>query len=179
MRRLLRTTIRLFQTLAIVMLALLAYLIVRGALGEQPVHALPEYSPRTGETCAACHVSAGGGGPRTLPGMLWAARGRPDEMPLLPGLLIAPGVTDGLELYDVGCAGCHGYSRDGLFAIGLANGEIPRAALRNFTRNGIPELGMPAFEGQFTDAQLESLLDFLIALGVIDQSRFSIRQEAA
>lgn len=152
---------RFGQTLVVVMLAFAVYFSVRLALGERPAHALPEYSPRTGEPCATCHVSAGGGGPRTLRGMLWAARGRPDEVPGLPGNLTAPGVEDGVELYDIACAGCHGRSGEGLFGIGLAERGISRVAVRSFVRDGIPELGMPAFGGQFTPEQLETLAEFV------------------
>ena len=147
------------------MLALVVYFSVRLALGEQPAHALPEYAPRTGEPCATCHVSAGGGGPRTLRGMLWAARGRPDEVPQLPGNLIAPGVEAGIELYDVACAGCHGRNGEGLFGINLADRDISETAVRSFIRNGIPELGMPSFGGQFTPEQLETLSEFVAQMG--------------
>ena len=68
----------------------------------------PEYATLTGEGCATCHVSPGGGGPRTLRGLLWAVRGKPAKVPTLPGVLIAPNVTDGAELYDIACAACHG-----------------------------------------------------------------------
>ncbi len=64
------TLIRFAQYLAIAALALGVTLWV----AAQPVHALPEYAARTGESCATCHVSPGGGGPRTLRGLLWAAR---------------------------------------------------------------------------------------------------------
>jgi len=161
MRRLTRNITRLGQSFIIVMLALVVYFSVRLALGERPVHALPEYAPRTGEPCATCHVSAGGGGPRTLRGMLWAARGRPDDIPDLPGTLIAPGVDAGVELYDIACAGCHGRNGEGLYGISLAGRGISQAAVRSFIRDGIPELGMPAFAGQFTPEQLNSLSKFV------------------
>lgn len=153
--------VRAAQTFAIVAIALVAYFSVRLWLGERPAHALSEYAARTGESCGTCHVSAGGGGPRTLRGMLWAARGRPDTIPELPGQLIAPGVGDGMALYDVACAGCHGFGEEGLVAMGLAGRGISRAATRSFIQRGIPDLGMPAFEGQFTPEQLEALLLFV------------------
>lgn len=166
MKRFIRSLTRFAQITAVILIAFIAYAGVRALFGAPPVHSLPEYSPRTGETCAACHVSAGGGGPRTLRGLLWAAQGRPDQIPTLPGLLAAPeNVVDGLELYDIACAGCHGYSRSGLFAIGLVNSGISKAAVRSFTVNGIPELNMPAFEGQFTDEQLDALVQFVADLG--------------
>jgi len=161
MRRLTRNLTRFGQSFILVLLALVVYFSVRMALGEQPVHALPEYAPRTGEPCATCHVSAGGGGPRTLRGMLWAARGRPDEVPDLPGNQIAPGVETGVDLYDVACAGCHGRNGEGLFGIGLTGLGISQAAVRSFVRDGIPELGMPAFGDQLTPEQLQTLSEFV------------------
>jgi mono/diheme cytochrome c family protein len=59
------TPIRFAQHLAIVDPALGVTLWA----AAQPVHALPEYAARTGEACATCHVSPGGGGPRAGP--LW------------------------------------------------------------------------------------------------------------
>lgn len=168
MRSLTRKLTRFGQTFIIVLLALSVYLVVRLALGEQPVHALPEYAVRTGEPCATCHVSAGGGGPRTLRGMLWAARGRPDEVPELPGNLLAPGVETGVELYDVACAGCHGSNGEGLFGISLAERGISKSAVRSFVRNGIPELGMPSFAGQFTPEQLDTLAGFVAQMSAGD-----------
>lgn len=164
MQSLLSSSIRFLQILAVALLALFVYLGLRLSMGERPVHALPEYSARTGEPCATCHVSAGGGGPRTMRGLLWAARGRPDQLPELPGFLIAPGVSDGSELYDIACAGCHGFSGEGLFGIGLAQRNISRPAIRSFVVRGLPDLGMPAFEGQFTAEQLEALTQFVAEL---------------
>jgi mono/diheme cytochrome c family protein len=158
-------SVRAAQTITIVAIALVAYFSVRLWLGERPAHALSEYASRTGESCGTCHVSAGGGGPRTLRGLLWSARGRPDMVPELPGQLLAPGVQDGLELYDVACAGCHGYDEAGLLAMGLAGRGISRAANRSFIVRGIPDLGMPAFEGQFTPEQLEALVRFVTEMG--------------
>ncbi len=74
-------------------------------------------------------------------------------------------MDDGLELYDIGCAGCHGYGGEGLVGIDLARREMSRASIRSFIVRGIPELDMPAFEGQFTDAQLDALVDFVAAMG--------------
>lgn len=157
---------RTARILILAMVAFTVYMAVTFWLGgERTAHALPEYATRTGEPCAACHVNAGGGGPRTLRGLLWAARGRPDAIPSLPGLLIAPNETDGLELYDIACSGCHGYSGEGLFGVDLANRGISKASTRSFIVRGLPDLGMPAFAAQFTDGQLEALVDFVVALG--------------
>lgn len=132
--------------------------------GSQPVYALPEYAARTGEPCAACHVSAGGGGPRTLRGMLWAARGKPDKLPSLPGMLIAPRITDGQELYQIACSGCHGQKGEGMFAMGLVNTNISQPAVGDIILNGIPKMGMPSFENQFTHDQFESLVTYITGL---------------
>jgi mono/diheme cytochrome c family protein len=158
-------SVRAAQTITIVAIALVAYFSVRLWLGEPSAHALSEYASRTGESCGTCHVSAGGGGPRTLRGLLWSARGRPDMVPELPGQLLAPGVQDGLVLYDVACAGCHGYDEAGLLAMGLAGRGISRAANRSFIVRGIRDLGMPAFDGQFTPEQLEALVRFVTEMG--------------
>ena len=105
--------LRLAQMSLILAMALITYFGIRVWLeNEQAAHALPEFTERTSEPCAACHVNPGGGGPRTLRGLLWAARGRPDDIPPLPGKLISPDITDGLELYDIACAGCHGSRHD-------------------------------------------------------------------
>jgi cytochrome c553 len=163
--KLTRKIIRLIQTISIIALGLGAYFGIQAFLGERTAHALPEFATRTGEPCAACHVSPGGGGPRTLRGLLWAARGRPDAVPQFPGLLVAPGVAEGSELYDIACAGCHGFSGEGLFGINLAGIGISKAAARTFISQGIPELDMPAFEGQFTEDQLDTLAAFVQQLG--------------
>lgn len=151
-------------------IGLLTLLAVGLIFGEKPAHALPEFADRTGEPCAVCHVNPGGGGPRTLRGMLWSAQGNPDEVPILENVLIAPGVSEGLELYDLACAGCHGASGEGLFGptitgTGLTDIKIESAILRGRQRSG-----MPGFEGQFTDEQLAALVEYVagIASGRID-----------
>lgn len=141
-----------------------AAILVSGLLTyERPVHALPEYASRTNEACGACHVNPGGGGPRTMAGLLWSAQGNPDEMPAL-NIPIAPGVTGGQELYDIACAGCHGLSGEGLFGTpivgsGLRDRKIETAILRGRERSG-----MPAYEGRLTDEQLAALVEFTAGL---------------
>ncbi len=164
MKRLPIGLIRFVQYAVAALLAVVLFAAVTLLAGARPVYALPEYAARTGEACATCHVSPGGGGPRTLRGLLWAARGRPNSVPPLPGVLIAPGVSDGSELYDIACAACHGPKGDGIFAIGLAGTRISRPAIRSFVVKGIPLSGMPAFKGQFTDTQLEALTTFVAGL---------------
>jgi len=129
-----------------------------------PGHALPEYAARTNESCATCHVSPGGGGPRTLRGMLWAARGKPDQVPDLPGVLIAPGVSDGAELYDITCAACHGARGEGLFGVALTNSGLPDNKVRTQILNGRVRSGMPAFKGKFTAQQLDALVKYVAGL---------------
>lgn len=166
MKRLPSGISRFLQLLTVAGIAVGVYLLLRTVIGGPPtVHALPEFTTRTGEPCVACHVNPGGGGPRTLPGLLWAAQGRPDEVPTFPGLLLAPGVTRGIELYDIGCAGCHGYSGEGLFGNDLAGSGITKAQARSFIVRGIPELEMPSFAGQYTDEQLDTLSEFVASLG--------------
>ena len=164
MRWLFPVLIRSGQYLIIVVMALSVFWVVTLWAGSRPAHALPEYATRTGEPCATCHVNPGGGGPRTLRGLLWSARGKADAVPQLPGMLAAPGVTDGGELYDIACAGCHGRKGEGLFAINLAGIGVSERAIRSFVVRGIPRSGMPAFESQFTDAQLDALVTFVAGL---------------
>jgi len=161
MNRYFSRLIRITQIFIIVTLATVVYFGITFQSGASPAHALPEYSTRTSEPCATCHVNPGGGGPRTLRGLLWAARGRPDAVPIIPGLLIAPGVTNGADLYDIACAGCHGLQGEGLFGIGLVNTGVPKVAIQTFIQQGLVPLGMPGFEGQFTDEQLDTLVDFV------------------
>lgn len=154
---------RYLQSLAIAGIAVFIFLII--ASRTQPVRALPEYAEHTGESCATCHVNPGGGGPRTLRGALWAARGKPDQVPVLPGVLLAPGVTDGAELYEIACSTCHGPSGEGLFGSELANSSLGNDGIIRFNiLKGRLRSGMPAFEGMFTDSQLQALVDYVVAL---------------
>lgn len=164
MKRLSVGLIRLIRFLSIITLVFVVVISVM-LIGDVPAtHALPEYADLTGEGCATCHVSPGGGGPRTLRGLVWAVRGKPAKVPTLPGVLIAPNVTDGAELYDIACAACHGKKAEGLFAIGLVGIDISKISTRSFIERGIPRSGMPSFEGQFTDDQLSALVDFVTGL---------------
>jgi len=161
-RFVLRSQARLYS-LALA-LTMLAFMLIMLWVSSKQAHALPEYSVRTGESCAACHVNPGGGGPRTLRGLLWSARGRPDQVPELPGILIAPRVEDGVELYEIACGGCHGNKAEGLSAMSLINTGISEVSIRSFTLRGIPSLGMPGFEGLFTEDQLEKLVGYVTGL---------------
>ncbi len=146
----------------------LAVVIVFGAVSlitpATPVHALPEFAARTGEACGTCHISPGGGGPRTLRGMLWAARGKPDAVPELPNILRAPGVKDGSELYDIACSACHGSKGEGLFGAQLAETSLKPSKIKSTILRGRKRSGMPPFKGQFSDAQLEALVNFVAGL---------------
>lgn len=130
----------------------------------ESAHALPEYSGRTGESCSTCHVNPGGGGPRTMRGLVWAARGRADAVPELPGVLLAPGVEDGEELYQIACASCHGKYGEGMFGLKLIYSGVNEAKIRGNILRGRLQSGMPSFDGQFTAAQLQALIDYSFAL---------------
>jgi mono/diheme cytochrome c family protein len=141
-----------------------ATILVSGLLTyEQPVHALPEYSSRTNEACGACHVNPGGGGPRTMAGLMWSAQGNPDVLPVLD-INMAPGVTDGAELYDIGCAGCHGLSGEGLFGTAIVGSGLRGRKIETAIVRGRERSGMPAYEGQLTDEQLMVLVDYVAGL---------------
>ena len=149
------------KILAITGLAFLAFLVIGHV---SAAYALPEYARRTGEPCATCHVNPGGGGPRTLRGMLWAAKGKPDAVPPLPGVLLAPGVTKGSELFEIACSTCHGLQGQGLFGIQLADSGLPANKIRSTVLSGRVISGMPSFTGMFTDAQLQALVDYAFSL---------------
>jgi mono/diheme cytochrome c family protein len=163
----------LLQSLQIVTLAfigLIVFFAIGVMVGERPAHALPEYAQRTGESCAVCHVNPGGGGPRTLRGILWSAQGSPDQVPDLGNVLVAQGVGDGAELYDIACAGCHGAMGEGLFGNAIILSGVQASKVESSILRGRERSGMPAFEGRFTDAQLEALVDYVtgIASGKIE-----------
>ena len=162
--------IRFFQLLLSAILGLGVFLAIGFFDSIQPVHALPEYTSRTGEACATCHVNPGGGGPRTLRGLLWAAQGRPDEVGELANILIAPGVSDGLELYDIACASCHGSSGEGLFGAALVGSGLQESKISSSILRGRERSGMPAYEGQFTEEQLAILVQYVADLssGIIN-----------
>jgi len=154
--------IHYLQLLAIAGIAVFIFLAI--ASWSRPVHALPEYAKRTSESCATCHVNPGGGGPRTLRGALWAARGKPDQVPNLPGVLLAPGVTDGAELFEIACSTCHGLNGEGLFGKEIANSGLKDNKIRANILSGRLQSGMPSFEGMFTAAQLQALVDYAVSL---------------
>ena len=105
-------------------------------------------------------MSPGGGGPRPRRGLLWAARGRPDQVPTLPNVLLAPGISDGAELYDIACAACHGLQGEGIFGKPLANSGLAKGKIKSAIKRGRERSGMPPFEDQLPDEQLDALVDF-------------------
>lgn len=154
--------IHYLQLLAIAGIAVFVFLVI--ASQSNPAHALPEYAKRTGESCATCHVNPGGGGPRNLRGALWSARGKPDQVPNLPGVLLAPGVTNGAELFEIACSTCHGLHGEGLFGKEIANTGLKDNKIRSNILKGRLQSGMPSFDGKFTDAQLQALVDYVVSL---------------
>ncbi|MEK6221402.1 MAG: cytochrome c [Chloroflexota bacterium] len=162
--------IRFTQWLVIAVIGMGSIVIMGGILGENAAHALPEFVDRTGEPCATCHVNPGGGGPRTLRGLLWSAQGRPEEVPVLGNILVAPGINDGIELYDIACASCHGAAGEGLFGVSLVGSGIEENKIKSNILRGRERSGMPAFEGQFTAIQLDTLVAYVtgIASGEFD-----------
>ena len=161
---------RLSRFLVYIAVSFIVILFVGFVLGEPSAHALPEYVNRTGEPCSTCHVNPGGGGPRTLRGLLWAAAGRPEEVPQLENILLAPGVDDGVELYDIACASCHGGSGEGLFAVALTGSGLGEIQIQSAILRGRLRSGMPSYENKFTDQQLFSLVAYVagIASGTIE-----------
>lgn len=167
--------IKLFQWVILASIVVVTIFAMGIITGEPEVHSFPEYATRTNEACSACHVNPGGGGPRTLTGLLWTAQGRPDALPQLENILIAPGAVDGVELFDVACQACHGASGEGSFGIALTSSGFPATKIRSAILRGRDRSGMPPFEGQFTDNQLEILVEYVtgIASGEIDPAPLS------
>lgn len=162
--------VRFSQYAVIAALSLFVIGAVGILMGEPVAHALPEYVERTGEPCSTCHVNPGGGGPRTARGLLWVAQGRPDQVPEMENVLIAPGPDEGIELYDIACASCHGPSGEGLFGHAITDSGISEFQIRSTILLGRERSGMPSFEGQFSDGQLEILVTYVtgIATGQIE-----------
>jgi mono/diheme cytochrome c family protein len=162
--------LRSLQIASLAIIGLVIFFVIGLIVGEHPAHALPEYAQRTGESCAVCHVNPGGGGPRTLRGMLWSAQGNPDKVPELGNVLIAQGVESGAELYDIACAGCHGDYGEGLFGNAITLSGVRDSKVESSILRGRERSGMPAFEGRFTDEQLEALVEYVtgIASGMIE-----------
>lgn len=167
--------IRLLQYVSIAAIGVFVIILFEIQAGGSVAHALPEFAANTGEPCATCHVNPGGGGPRTLRGLLWSAQGRPDEVPDIGNILIALGVTEGVELYDIACAACHGVSGEGLFGAALVRTGLSENNIRDAILRGKERSGMPSFDNRFTDEQLGALIKYIagIASGNIDPAPIS------
>ena len=165
-----KITLKLIQWVVLSLFVVISIFVVGIIMGEPEVHSFPEYATRTNEACSACHVNPGGGGPRTLTGLLWTAQGRPDNIPQLENVLISPGVEDGIELFDIACQSCHGSSGEGSFGLALTSSGFPENKIRSAILRGRDRSGMPPFEGRFTDVQLDFLVDYVtgISSGEID-----------
>ena len=132
-------------------------------------NALPEYSTRTGESCAACHVNPAGGGPRTVRGSLWIAAGRPDQVPPLPGSPdqgnAASAPADDQALYEkFGCAGCHGAAGEGGAGPALNKAELPADKVSQVIRQGTGTM-MGYKVSSMSDAELAAVTLFTQAIG--------------
>lgn len=167
--------IRFLQFITIAMIAVFVLILFEMMAGGSAAHALPEFAAYTGEPCATCHVNPGGGGPRTLRGLLWSARGRPAEVPEIGNILIALGVTDGVDLYDIACAACHGVSGEGLFGAALVSTGLSENSIRDAILRGKERSGMPSFNNRFTGEQIEALVKYIagIASGSLEPAPIS------
>lgn len=133
--------------------------------GAQPrVHALPEYSTRTGESCATCHVSPAGGGPRTARSALWIAQGRPDQVPQVPGTAEDENsaLGDGEALYArLACASCHGDTGQGASGPALTSAGLKETEEVIRKGRGIMMAYAP---DRLSDADLALLAEFVGSL---------------
>ena len=71
--------------------------------------------------------------------------------------------ASGAQLYKSNCAGCHGGSGDGGIGPQLSGGRVTgafgdAASEIAFVKRGAS--GMPAFDGQLSDAELQAVIDF-------------------
>ncbi|NOZ72268.1 MAG: cytochrome c [Chloroflexi bacterium] len=164
MRKMIRNIVLFLPFVLIALIALLAYFITSSAVSVETVHALPEYASRTEESCSTCHVNPGGGGPRTLRGLLWAAQGKPDQVPELAGVLLAPGISDGAELWDIACSACHGLQGEGGFGLTIAKSGLSENKIRAAVKRGRLRSGMPAFQEQLSEEQLVALVSFVVGI---------------
>jgi cytochrome c553 len=94
-------------------------------------------------------------------GLLWIADGRPDRVRIFEGILLAPGVNDSQVLFDRACAACHGSQGEGGSAAALAGFDFSESLIRRKILQGAPDFGMPDFQGQFSDEQIEALVQYV------------------
>jgi mono/diheme cytochrome c family protein len=161
---------KIIPLLLISTLAAVVFMVTANATGAPVAHALPVYSVRTGEPCATCHANPGGGGPRPPRGRVLWGRRPPDEVPELSGVLLAPGITEGVDLFDIACAPCHGLNGEGLFGNSLANTGLPANKIHSAVVRGRLRSGMPAYEDKLTESQTEVLVSYVegMANGTIE-----------
>jgi len=79
----------------------------------------------------------------------------------------SPADHPGRPLYEANCAGCHGRNLEGGLATPLVKSDWSygrtRFAIWNNIRNGIPSAGMPAWGDRFSDTELMTLVDYILA----------------
>jgi hypothetical protein len=94
-------------------------------------------------------------------GLLWVGEGRPNEVPELEGILLAPGVNDPEALYDIACSDCHGRNGEGLSAVSLVDYELNERYVYLVTLRGSIPSGMPSFKDQLTNEQIEIIAEYV------------------
>ena len=76
------------------------------------------------------------------------------------------GLSDGEAIYAAGCASCHGTNLQGGSGSALNDGIWRFGGRRNQVRqsiaNGIPQVGMPAYDDGLTDEQLDAVTDYIL-----------------
>ncbi len=91
-----------------------------------------------------------------------AAEARPFPLSHAP---VTGDVAEGAKLYRKNCASCHGAQGEGGTGTALGNAAMlaltPDAFLRHAIANGRDGTPMPAFQGQLSDPQIDSLTAFL------------------
>lgn len=129
----------------------------------QPARALPEYAARTSEACSSCHINPAGGGPRTLRGLLWVARGKPDVVPEVPLQVKAgPPEVVGKQLYKQLCSGCHGSAGEGIWAPSLIAEPLKDFRVRDRISSGVGL--MPGFGKRLSDEQMSAIVTYVMRL---------------
>lgn len=78
-----------------------------------------------------------------------------------------PEIERGARLYSAQCATCHGQNREGIKGIGGALNthtlkDYTHPALENIILFGVPDKGMPAFQGKISHGQMHYLEKFIL-----------------
>jgi mono/diheme cytochrome c family protein len=94
---------------------------------------------------------------------LTALPARTTVPPGQPSVTGTTAAANGAQLYKSNCAGCHGGNGDGGVGPQLSDGRVTSAfgdaaSEIPFVRRGAS--GMPAFDGQMSDAELQAVVDF-------------------